>query len=110
MLFDGKPLIICAEVREGSAALPLSIIRQCEGCDLDLMTAPSSAPMIADGAHPCCMSCAMFVRALMGDEDGPYELVPGSLDEVSALLGPKAAAQSAALVESFNRAARRRSN
>lgn len=110
MLFDGEPLVICAQARSNSRAMPFSIIRLCEGCGVKLMTAPSSAPMIEAGAHACCMPCAAVVRAVVGETDDGFELVPGSLEEVAEVLGPEAAAQSAALVESMNRAIKRDRN
>ena len=110
MLFDGAPLVICAEMRPDSPALPLSTIRQCEGCGVDVMTAPSSAPMIEAGAHPCCMSCGMEARVLLGAGDEDFEFVPGSIDEVARVLGPKAAREAEAFVESINRAKRRSNN
>ena len=110
MFFDGEPLIICAELRADSPALPLSTVRCCEACGVEVMTAPSSAPMIEAGAHPCCMPCGLVARVLLGAGDEDFELVPGSIDEVGRILGPKAARQAEALVESFNLAKRRTHN
>jgi hypothetical protein len=110
MLFDGEPLVICAEFRPDSPAMPHSIIRTCEGCGVDIMTAPSSAPMIEAGAHPCCLPCGMVARVLLGAGDEDFMLVPGSIDEVARILGPKAARQAEAFVESFNQAKRRSNN
>jgi hypothetical protein len=110
MLFDGEPLIICAELRADSPALPQSIIRECEGCGVEVMTAPSSAPMIEAGGHPCCLPCGMVAQVLLGGGNEDFMLVPGSLDEVARILGPKAASEAEALVESLNRARRRVDN
>lgn len=108
MLFDGAPVLICAEVRANSPALPRSTIRACEGCGAKVMTAPSSQAMIDDGAHVCCTDCGLAAAALTGNDF--FEPVPGSLEEVANILGPEAAAQTEALIESFNQAQRRRNN
>ena len=110
MLFDGEPLIICAEFRSDSPAMPHSIVRACEGCGVEVMTAPSSTPMIEAGGHPCCLSCGMMARMLLGGQNEDFMLVPGSLDEVARILGPKAAREAERFVESFNLAKRRTNN
>ena len=90
--------------------MAFSVIRRCEGCDIELMSAPSSTAMIDGGGHPVCLQCANAVRMLMGEPFDAYELIPGSLEEVEATLGPEAAAQAKQLVEWLNRLSRRHSN
>lgn len=107
-MFEGRPILICATARPDSPAMPLSVIRQCEVCQVDVLTAPSSKPMIDQGAHVCCMDCGLVEAALVGADE--FEPVPGSLEEVANLLGPQAAVQTQALVDAFNRARRRSGN
>lgn len=110
MFFDGEPLVICAEARPDSLAVPFTTVRECEGCGVEVLASPASVTMIEDGAHPCCLVCGTLAQALLQGEDAAYELVPGALAEVTATLGPEAAQRVEALVDSMNKAVRRQRN
>lgn len=100
-------MILCALARKGSPAFPLSTIHKCELCRRDVMTAPTSRPLIVQGAHILCTACGEALAELQGGVE-EYQPVPGSLNEVADLLGPDAAFETADIVAALNEGLRRR--
>lgn len=105
---EARPILLCAPYRANSPAAPLSVTRRCERCFCLVMTSPSSAPLIAEGAMICCTPCGQ--AAVPAGSRYQYEMLPTQLDELESLLGPHAAVAAVAAMEMANRIARRRRN
>lgn len=106
---DDRPALICARVHSGQRAVPGSIVRRCELCSCQVLTAPSSQPLITqERAHIYCTACGVNMMEIDGADH--IETLPGALDEAERILGPAAAERTRQVNEILNREIRRRSN